>query len=106
MFTRTTKSLLSAPCQAQTLSWQISQFSKVTRQRSKVYLEFEVKKAKNLTQYFDNLMHRRREGENGVIDLPRRNFEEVLQHHVHTDEDYNAIKVAFYNYLGHRNTFP
>ena len=106
MFTRTTKSLFFAPSQAQTVTWQMSHFSKVTRQRSKTVLAFEVKKAKNLTEYFDNLMHRRREGENGVIDLPRRNFEEILQHHVHTEEDYDAIKIAFYNYLGHRNTFP
>jgi len=38
--------------------------------------------------------------------MPRRNFEDILQHHVRTDEDYNAMKIAFYNYLGHRNTFP
>ena len=26
--------------------------------------------------------------------------------YVHTEEDYNALLDAFYNYLGHRNTFP
>jgi len=42
-----------APRQAQTINWQMSQFSKVTRQRSKQVLAFEVKKTENLTDYFD-----------------------------------------------------
>ena len=29
-----------------------------------------------------------------------------MTNYVHTEEDYNALLDAFYNYLGHRNTFP
>lgn len=51
-------------------------------------------------------MKRRRESANGVIDLPKANFEDVLNDHVHTEEDYKAMLAAFYNYLGHRNHLP
>ena len=53
LFTGSTRSLMFAPRQAQTINWQMSQFSKVTRQRSKQVLAFEVKKTENLTDYFD-----------------------------------------------------
>ncbi len=81
-------------------------FGKPTRQRSKAVLEFEVKKSENLEIYFDKLMRRRNATESGVIDLPRRNFEDVLKRHVHTEEDYGHMVAAFCNYLGHRNSFP
>ncbi len=81
-------------------------FGKPTRQRSKAVLEFEVKKSENLEIYFDKLMRRRNATESGVIDLPRRNFEDILKRHVHTDEDYSHMVAAFCNYLGHRNSFP
>ena len=51
-------------------------------------------------------MRRRHESATGVINLPRRNFEDVLRHHVRNEEDYKAMLTAFYNYVGHRNTFP
>ena len=74
--------------------------------KAKNNLKYEMRKAGSVEQYFDKLMQRRRESPNGVIDLPRANFEDVLSDHVHTEEDYKATLVAFYNYLGHRNHFP
>ena len=50
-------------------------------------------------------MRRRREND-GVINLPRRNFEDVMHHYVKTDTDYEHLLEAFYNYQGHKNTFP
>ena len=38
--------------------------------------------------------------------MPRRNFEDVLNHYVKTEDDYKQLVGAFYNYLGHRNSFP
>ena len=51
-------------------------------------------------------MRRRPESATGVINLPRKNFDDVMNNYVHTEEDYLALLDAFYNYLGHRNTFP
>lgn len=51
-------------------------------------------------------MRRRPESEQGVINLPRKNFEDVMNNYVQTEEDYTALLDAFYNYVGHRNTFP
>lgn len=51
-------------------------------------------------------MRRRPESEKGVINLPRKNFEDVLKNHISTEQDYTHLLDAFYNYLGHRNTFP
>ena len=82
------------------------QFSKVSRSRAKETLAFEIKKLGSIEVYFDKLMRRRRETETGVINLPRKNFEDVLNHYVSTEEDYEQLLVAYYNYLGHRNTFP
>ena len=69
-------------------------------------LEGEIKRAGSVEVYFNKLMQRRRETETGVINLPRRNFEDIMNHHVKTEEDYQDLVGAFYNYLGHRNTFP
>lgn len=41
-----------------------------------------------MEDYFDKLMRRRHVSDTGVIDLPRRNFEDVIQHHVRSEEDY------------------
>lgn len=56
--------------------------------------------------YFDKVMRRRHESEGGAINMPRRNFEDVLRHHVHSEESYKEMLSVFYNYVGHRNTFP
>ena len=82
------------------------QFGKATRQRSKALLEYDMRKLDSIQAYFDKLMRRRHESDKGVVDLPRRNFEDILKRHVHTEEDYNQMLDAFYNYLGHRNTLP
>ena len=65
-----------------------------------------MKKWESIENYFDKLMRRRPESEQGVINLPRKNFEDVMNNYVHTEEDYTALLDAFYNYVGHRNTFP
>ena len=85
---------------------QTMQFGRATRKRAKEVLAFEVKKLDSIEMYFDKLMRRRNETPTGFIDLPRRNFEDILKHHVHTEEDYSQMLSAFYNYLGHRNSFP
>ena len=81
-------------------------FAKVSRKRAKETIAFEVKKLGSVEEYFDKLMRRRHESDTGVINLPRRNFEDVMTHYVKTEDDYEHLLGAFYNYLGHRNTFP
>ena len=81
-------------------------FARVSRSRAKNTLPYELKKAGSIEAYFEKLMRRRYTTESGVIDLPRRNLEDVLNHHVETEEDYKQVLGAFYNYLGHRNSFP
>ena len=78
----------------------------VSRQRAKAVLAYEAKRMGSIEEYFDKLMKRRHESETGVINLPRRNFEDVLNKYVKSEEDYEQLLAAFYNYLGHRNTFP
>ena len=87
-------------------SLQSMDFSRAVRQRAKLQVHKEVKKQDTIEAYFDKLMRRRQESDKGVINLPRHNFEDVMNHHVKTEEDYEALLVAFYNYVGHRNTFP
>lgn len=81
-------------------------FGKVSRQRAKETVAWEVKKLGSIEEYFDKLMRRRHESDTGVINLPRRNFEDVMNQYVKTEEDYEHLLGAFYNYLGHRNSFP
>ena len=63
-------------------------FARGTRTRARNVLVKEVKKAESIEAYFEKLMRRRYETETGVIDLPRRNFEDVLSNHVKTKDDY------------------
>ena len=74
----------------------------VSRQRAKAVLAYEAKRMGSIEEYFDKLMKRRHESETGVINLPRRNFEDVLNKYVKSEEDYEQLLVAFYNYLGRR----
>jgi len=76
------------------------------RQRVKKTLIREVKQTASIEEYFEKLMRRRRENSTGFINLPRRNFEDVLNKHVKTETDYQQLLAAFYNYQGHKNTFP
>lgn len=85
---------------------QSRSFGRVSRSRAKSVLANEIKKAGSVEVYFSKLMQRRRETETGVINLPRRNFEDIMNHHVNTEKDYQDLIGAFYDYLGHRNTFP
>ena len=78
----------------------------MSRQRTKRVLEFEVKKADSISDYFERLMRRRHESAAGHINMPRRNFDDVMKNHVHTEEDYEQLLGAFYDYQGHKNTFP
>ena len=94
---RPTQSLISMP---------VFYNSRVSRQRVKKVLAFEVKKADSIAEYFEKLMKRRHFTEKGVINLPRRNFEDILKLHVQTEEDYQHLLTAFYDYQGHKNTFP
>lgn len=48
----------------------------------------EVKKAESIESYFERLMRRRPVSDTGVINLPRRNFEDILKNHVNTGDDY------------------
>ena len=65
-----------------------------------------MRKCGSVAQYFDQLIKRRPESANGVVNLPRANFDDIVNDHVHTEEDYKATVEAFYNYLGHRNHLP
>ena len=88
-------------------SYEQRSFAKVARKRAKFVLNQQMREMDgSVEEYFDKLMRRGRETEKGVIDLPRRNFEDVLRDHVHTEQDYKDLLGAFYNYQGHRNTFP
>ena len=81
-------------------------FGRASRQRVKQVLSDDMKKLDSVEGYFDKLMRRRRESSRGAIDLPRRNFEDVLKGHVRTEDDYKQMLDVFYNYVGHMNTFP
>ena len=81
-------------------------FARASRQRVRKVLAEDIKKSESIEAYFDKLMRRRPESARGSINLPRRNFEDILRHHVHTADDYNQMLDVFYNYVGHMNTFP
>lgn len=63
-------------------------FARSTRSRVKDVLNKDMKKLASIEGYFDKVMRRRHESEGGAIDMPRRNFEDVLHHYVHNEDDY------------------
>ncbi len=67
---------------------QSMSFARVSRARAKNTIGYELRKAGSIEAYFEKLMRRRHTSETGVIDMPRRNLEDVIKGHVHTEEDY------------------
>jgi|688.fasta_scaffold2244420_1 hypothetical protein len=58
-----------------------------------------------LGEYFEDLMRRRLANASGYINLPKANFEAMVQR-AKTDEDLVVLKDAYCNFLGHRNLVP
>jgi len=58
-----------------------------------------------LGEYFEDLMKRRLANASGYINLPKANFEAMVQR-AKTKEDLTVLKDAYCNFLGHRNLVP
>ena len=64
-----------------------------------------IKKSESIAVYFETLMKSRPDKPNGLIDLPIKNLNTMIDC-IETEKDFQDVNDAIYQYIGHRRTIP